>query len=553
MTKRYIFGLVVLVSFFFGVFFVAAVDTEALNQLADIQKRMAKAMDHEDYDEALKISLEIEELGLDPAELFAGEYEDAMEEIKRGRDEYLYVYWYRGRIYTVAYKDIENALKAYDIVYRYQHNPSYFVFTYYAEALRKIGHKDQAEQVLLNGLTLLDQSNHPRIYLSLGRYAYIDGEYEKTVRCGEKSYVIDPDLAAPLFNAATALFVLERNKDALGWFGLGLAALYTGDERNRRIAAASTDSFENIEVRYPKNIGIKTALSVMYAIEGKVEQLKRLLPTLVKEETLLPYLLSYITAKQAPEFYWPIIQCSAVVEEKELTNGLLSLLFFGINNKESLIKWVNRIEENGVVKKVISMHGWTPFTEEWIVSMAEGIRSLRDVSGNQQQNDPYKAIIAYRKSLKAFHQVSQYHTGWYSLVLSNLASMYYSMGRYREAEPLYEEAMSIWKDLPPKGKHPNYAASLNNLVALYKSMGMYGEAEPLYEELMAILKELPPKGKHPYYATSLNNLAGLYDSMGSYGEAEPLYKEAMAIFKELPPKGKHPAYATKPQQSCIIV
>lgn len=63
-------------------------------------------------------------------------------------------------------------------------------------------------------------------------------------------------------------------------------------------------------------------------------------------------------------------------------------------------------------------------------------------------------------------------------------------------------------------------------------MGRYREAELLYKQALQIIKTLPPEGKHPHYATSLDNLAGLYASMGKYKKAEPYFIEALTIHKE---------------------
>ena len=68
------------------------------------------------------------------------------------------------------------------------------------------------------------------------------------------------------------------------------------------------------------------------------------------------------------------------------------------------------------------------------------------------------------------------------------------------------------------------AASLNNLAGLYDSQGRYSEAEPLYQKALSLYKQLSGDGNSDV-AASLNNLAGLYDSQGRYSEAEPLYQE----------------------------
>ncbi|OZH54821.1 hypothetical protein AFK68_08475 [Hydrocoleum sp. CS-953] len=53
------------------------------------------------------------------------------------------------------------------------------------------------------------------------------------------------------------------------------------------------------------------------------------------------------------------------------------------------------------------------------------------------------------------------------------------------------------------------AVSLNDLGFLYHFQGKYGEAEPLYQEALAIYKRFF-KTEHPNVTTILKNLALLY-------------------------------------------
>ncbi len=76
--------------------------------------------------------------------------------------------------------------------------------------------------------------------------------------------------------------------------------------------------------------------------------------------------------------------------------------------------------------------------------------------------------------------------------------------------------------------HPAVAVSLTGLGLLYYSQGKYVEAEPLFKRSLAIREEVLGKD-HPDVATSLNNLAELYYSQGKYVEAEPLYERSLAI------------------------
>ena len=80
--------------------------------------------------------------------------------------------------------------------------------------------------------------------------------------------------------------------------------------------------------------------------------------------------------------------------------------------------------------------------------------------------------------------------------------------------------------------HPDTATSLSNLGSLYESIGNYEEARPLFEESLEIGKETLGCN-HPDTAISLNNLGGLYNSMGRYEEALPLYQESLEIHKNI--------------------
>ena len=113
--------------------------------------------------------------------------------------------------------------------------------------------------------------------------------------------------------------------------------------------------------------------------------------------------------------------------------------------------------------------------------------------------------------------------------LNGLAFLYYSQGRYNDAEPLYLQSLDIWKR-QLGDDHPDVATSLNNLAGLYESQGRYNDAEPLYLQSLDIRKR-QLGDDHPDVATSLNNLAGLYESQGKYSEAENLAKQALVIYQ----------------------
>ncbi len=143
------------------------------------------------------------------------------------------------------------------------------------------------------------------------------------------------------------------------------------------------------------------------------------------------------------------------------------------------------------------------------------------------------AIHIYRRLFKGDHAAT-------AASMNNLAELYRDQAKLEEAEPLYRDALAMRKRLF-KGDHPDVADSLNNLAVLYYSRGKFADAEPLFRDALAMKMRLF-KGDHPDVADSLNNLAFLLKEQGKYTDAEPLYHDALAMRKRLF-KGDHPNVA----------
>jgi len=115
--------------------------------------------------------------------------------------------------------------------------------------------------------------------------------------------------------------------------------------------------------------------------------------------------------------------------------------------------------------------------------------------------------------------------------LMDIGNLYYSNGCYREAEPLFKQALEIRRKIYGE-YHPDVAKSLNNLAVLYSEEGRYAQAEPLHKQSLEIRRKIYGE-YHPDVAKSLNNLAVLYDKEGRNDEAEALYKQALEIRRKI--------------------
>ena len=80
-----------------------------------------------------------------------------------------------------------------------------------------------------------------------------------------------------------------------------------------------------------------------------------------------------------------------------------------------------------------------------------------------------KAIELYSKAKEELGKDS-IGTNSYAGICHNLALLYYNIGQYEKAEPLYLEAKQIREKVLGK-LHPDYAASCNNLAILYEEYG----------------------------------------------------------------------------------
>ena len=164
--------------------------------------------------------------------------------------------------------------------------------------------------------------------------------------------------------------------------------------------------------------------------------------------------------------------------------------------------------------------------EEALAHSLNNLAALYDSQGRYEQAEPLyiQALEIYKRILGENHPDT-------ASSLNNLALLYDSQGRYEQAEPLYIQALELTKRINGEN-HPDYARSLNNLALLYRSQGRYDEAEPLYIQALELYKQLLGVN-HPFTATSLNNLALLYNSQGKYEQAEPLFIQALELRKRI--------------------
>ena len=117
--------------------------------------------------------------------------------------------------------------------------------------------------------------------------------------------------------------------------------------------------------------------------------------------------------------------------------------------------------------------------------------------------------------------------------IEQLARLYYEVGEYTKALPLYEKALKIDQNVLGE-EHPDTATSYNNLAGLYESMGEYTKALPLYEKALKTRQNVLGE-EHPDTATSYNNIAVFFYGQNEFQKAYTFMKKAIDIRKKVLP------------------
>ncbi|TAL68556.1 MAG: tetratricopeptide repeat protein [Bacteroidetes bacterium] len=155
--------------------------------------------------------------------------------------------------------------------------------------------------------------------------------------------------------------------------------------------------------------------------------------------------------------------------------------------------------------------------------------------GNYKDAEPL-----YKEALEMTRRIFKTDHPDLARSINNLAYFYNIRGNYKDAEPLYKEALEMYRRIF-KGDNPNLAQSINNMAMFFDGRGDYKLAEPLFKESLEMRRRIF-KGDNPDLAQSINNMAYFYNSRGDYKQADPLYKEALGIYRRIF-KGDHPDLA----------
>ncbi len=167
-----------------------------------------------------------------------------------------------------------------------------------------------------------------------------------------------------------------------------------------------------------------------------------------------------------------------------------------------------------------------------VAHAVEDLAQLRQIQGDLAAAEPL-----FIEALDMYKRLYPNGDQWVAVALNNLASNYQYRGNQAAAEKLFRESLAVRRQLSP-GDSEGVAAALSNLAQVLIARADFKGAEQPASEALAMRKRLFT-GDHPEVASSLQSLGNLLDSSGELVGAESYYRDALAMETRLR-KGDHP-------------
>ena len=149
-----------------------------------------------------------------------------------------------------------------------------------------------------------------------------------------------------------------------------------------------------------------------------------------------------------------------------------------------------------------------------------------------------QACRSYDRALEAAREID-YAPEEFAKMLFDYAYLLGEFRHYAEQEPLYTEALEIYRELArqnPEAYMSDVAGTLNNLATLHADSKRFEEAEKAINEALEIRQKLALQNPEAYLsdvAVTLNNLGVLHSNINQFEEAKKAYNEALEINRKL--------------------
>jgi tetratricopeptide (TPR) repeat protein len=114
-----------------------------------------------------------------------------------------------------------------------------------------------------------------------------------------------------------------------------------------------------------------------------------------------------------------------------------------------------------------------------------------------------------------------------ALYLNEAGVDLYRIAKYKEALPLYEQSLAIFREI---GDKAGEGVTLNNIGQIYDARGDYPAALKYLKQSLAIYREIGDKEGE---GTTLNNISQIYDARGDSATALTYLEQSLGISREI--------------------
>lgn len=159
---------------------------------------------------------------------------------------------------------------------------------------------------------------------------------------------------------------------------------------------------------------------------------------------------------------------------------------------------------------------------------ARALNNIANIAG--LQGDYQKCESNYLAAQAIKERIIGPEHGSYIRGLNNLGTAYLNWGRTTEALAYLERCMDLIR--PNRDESPlDYAEYASNLAGCYRALGRYADAEALYQEVLGIYESFVGR-RHPVIAYVITAVGTLHLEQENFKVGEELFKEAVSIYEE---------------------
>lgn len=152
-----------------------------------------------------------------------------------------------------------------------------------------------------------------------------------------------------------------------------------------------------------------------------------------------------------------------------------------------------------------------------------------NLAGVLERLGDLESVLEYRnRALALAEEIFPRNHPERARALSNLAATLNGLGRFRDAQPVLREALSIYEQIYEGGAHPRVAATHNNLGNGLTRLGRFEAAEPHLVRAWEMAAQIFGTSD-PRYAIATGNLGDLYRRLDELERAEELVEESLAL------------------------